>query len=65
MRVLISSNEFHKLFSTRLVTVKEQSPSLILSQVGKVLQFEESLKLDESFTIDIVALKSPGRGKSY
>lgn len=66
MRVMVTSSGFKKPLSTRLVSLKEQSSSLILSEIAKVIQSDEGLRLDESFTIDIVALKSPsGRGKSY
>ena len=66
MRVMVTSSGLQKPLSTRLVSLKEQSSSLILSEIAKVLQSDEGIRLDESFKIDIVALKSPtGRGKSY
>ena len=63
---MVTSSGFKKPLSTRLVSLKEQSSSLILSEIAKVLQSDEGIRLDENFTIDIVALKTPtGRGKSY
>jgi len=51
MRLMVSANNLIKPLSTRLVQVSEQNPSLILNEIGKVLQSEEELPLDESFTI--------------
>jgi len=64
MRVMVSADNLKKPLSTRLVPVSEQNPSLILGEIGYVLQSEEELSLDNSFTIDVVALKAPvGSGR--
>ena len=60
IRIMFTSDTLKKPLSTRLVTVQEQSSSL-MSEISKVLQGEENLQLDESFIVDVVTV---GRGKS-
>lgn len=59
MRIIVNSNHFKKPLSTRLVRVQEQTASLILNEISKVLQSQEEIPLDESFNIDVLALKMP------
>jgi len=67
MRVMVSADNLKKPLSTKLVPVGEQNPSLILNEIERVLQSEEELSLDRSFTIDVVSLKAPTghRRKSF
>lgn len=64
MRVLVTSSHFKKPLSTRLVTLNEQKPTLILSEISKVLQSDEEISLDSSFGVDVVTVKSPA-GSGY
>ena len=45
MRILVTSDNFKKPLSTRLVPLETQHPSLILSEISKVLQSEEEISL--------------------
>ena len=64
MRVLVTSSHLKIPLSTRLVTLNEQKPTLILSEISKVLQSDEEISLDSSFGVDVVAVKSPA-GSGY
>lgn len=64
MRILVTSDQLKKPLSTRLVTIDEQKPSLILSEISKVLQSDEEISLDSSFDIEVVAVKFPS-GSGY
>ena len=59
MRILVTSDKFKNPLSTRLVTLEEQKPSLILSEISRVLQSDEEIPLDSSFGIEVVSVKFP------
>ena len=64
LRLMLTSDSLKKPLSTRLVPVQEQTPSLMLAEISKVLQSEENISFDDTLTVDVVALKAPiGRGR--
>ena len=63
--VMINSKSLKSPISTRLLPAIQMTSTKILAEVSKVLQSNENIPLDESFTIDVVAIKQPtGSGKS-
>ena len=64
MRILVTSDKLKKPLSTRLVKLEEQKPSLILSEIAKVLQSEEDIPLDSSFNVEVVSVRIPS-GSGY
>ena len=64
MRIMVTSSALKSLISTRVVSSGDMSARQVLDQIGKVLQSNEEIPLDRSFTIGVVGLKSPrGSGK--
>ena len=65
MRVMVTSSALKSPISTRLLPSGDMSARKILAEISKVLQSNEDVPLDRSFSIDVVALKGPrGSGKS-
>ena len=64
MRVMVRSDALKTPISTRLLPMIQMTPTKVLAEVSKVLQSNEQIPLDQSFTIDIVAVRQPrGSGK--
>lgn len=57
--MMVRSNDLKSPISTRLLPVIQMSSSRVLSEITKVLQSNENIPLDQSFTIDIVAARHP------
>ena len=65
LRVMVRSDALKAPISTRLVPMIQISANKVLAEVTKVLQSNENIPLDQSFTIDIVAVQQPtGSGKT-
>ena len=55
---------FRTLISTKLLPSREITSPRILTEIGKVLQSNDEIPLDRSFTIDVVSIRAPrGSGK--
>ena len=55
---------FRTLISTKLLPSREITSPRILAEIGKVLQSNDEIPLDRSFTIDVVSIRAPrGSGK--
>ena len=64
MRVMISSTALKTPISTKLLPSREITSPRILTESGKVLQSNDEIPLDHSFTIDVVSTRAPrGSGK--
>jgi hypothetical protein len=62
---MITSDALKASISTRLLPAIQMTSNKVLSEVTKVLQSNENIPLDQSFVIDVAAMKSPtGSGKS-
>ena len=62
---MVRSSALKSLISTRLIPSVQMTSSKVLSEITKVLQSNEEIPLDKSFTIDITGVKAPtGSGKS-
>jgi ferredoxin len=65
LRVMIKSDALKAPISTRMIPAIQMTSNRVLSEVTKVLQSNENIPLNESFTIDLVAVRQPiGSGKS-
>ena len=65
IRVMVRSSALKSPISTRLIPSVQMTSSKVLSEITKVLQSNEEIPLDKSFTIDIIGVKAPtGSGKS-
>ena len=65
LRVMISSDALKTPISNRLIPAIQMTSNKILSEVTKVLQSNKNIPLDESFIIDLVAVRQPtGSGKT-
>ena len=64
MRVMISSTALKTPISTKLLPSRQITFPRILIEIGKVLQSNDEIPLDRSFTIDVVSIRTPrGSGK--
>ena len=64
IRVMVRSNALKTPISTRLLPAIQMTVNKVLAEVTKVLQSNEHVPLDQSFTVDVVAIKQPtGSGK--
>ena len=62
---MVRSSALKSPISTRLIPSVQMTSSKVLSEITKVLQSNEEIPLDKSFTIDIIGVKAPtGSGKS-
>ena len=62
--VMIRSAALKTPISTRLLPAIQMTSNKALAEVTKVLQSNEHIPLDQSFTVDVVAIKQPtGSGK--
>ena len=62
---MITSDALKASISTRLLPAIQMTSNKVLSEVTKVLKSNENSPLDQSFVIDVAAIKSPtGSGKS-
>ena len=62
---MIRSSALKAPISTRLIPSAQMTSSKVLGEITKVLQSNEEIPLDQSFTIDIIGVKAPtGSGKS-
>ena len=62
---MIKSDALKAPISTRMIPAIQMTSNRVLSEVTKVLQSNESIPLNEPFTIDLVAVRQPiGSGKS-
>ena len=59
IRVMVRSNALKSPISTRLLPVIQMTASRVLSEITKVLQSNENIPLDQTFTVDIVATRQP------
>lgn len=59
MRVMVRSDAPKTPISTRLIPMIQMNSDKVLAEITKVLQSNENIPLDESFTIDIVAARQP------
>ena len=65
LRVMIRSDVLKAPISTRLLPSLQMTAAKVMSEITKVLQSNENIPLDQSFVIDVVAIKSPtGSGKN-
>ena len=65
IRVMVRSSALKAPISTRLIPSAQMTSSKLLGEITKVLQSNEEISLDQSFTIDIIGVKAPtGSGKS-
>ena len=65
IRVMVRSSALKAPISTRLIPSAQMTSSKVLGEITKVLQSNEEIPLDQSFTIDIIGVKAPtGSGKS-
>ena len=56
---MVNSKSLKSPISTRLLRPIQVTSTKILAEVSKVLQSNENILLDESFTIDVVAVRQP------
>ena len=62
---MVRSSALKTPISTRLIPSVQMTSSKVLGEITKVLQSNEEMPLDQSFTIDIIGVKAPtGSGKS-
>ena len=59
MRIMLRSDALKSPISTRLIPMVEMNSDKVLTEITKVLQSNENIPLDRSFTIDIVAVRQP------
>ena len=59
MRVMVRPDALTSPISTRLLPVIQMTSQRVPSEVSKVLQSHENIQLDQSFTIDVVAVRQP------
>ena len=65
LRVMVKSDALKAPISTRLLPVIQLSANKVLAVVTKMLQSNKNIPLDQSFTIDIVAVRKPaGSGEN-
>ena len=65
IRVMVRSSALKAPISTRLIPSAQMTSSKVLGEITKVLQSNEEIPLDQSFTIDIIGVKAPtGSGRS-
>ena len=65
IRVMVRSSALKAPISTKLIPSAQMTSSKVLGEITKVLQSNEEIPLDQSFTIDIIGVKAPtGSGKS-
>ena len=65
LRVMIRLDVLKAPISTRLLPSLQMTAAKVMSEITKVLQSNENIPLDQSFVIDVVAIKSPtGSGKN-
>ena len=65
IRVMVRSSALKSPISTRLIPSVQMTSNKVLGEITKVLQSNEEIPLDQSFTIDIIGVKAPtGSGKS-
>ena len=65
IRVMVRSSALKSPISTRLIPSVQMTSSKVLGEITKVLQSNEEIPLDQSFTIDIIGVKAPtGSGRS-
>ena len=66
MRILIRSSELKSPISTQLLPAIQMTSNRVMSEITKVLQSNENIPLDQSFTVDVVAVRQPtGSGKKH
>ena len=59
IRVMVRSSALKAPISTRLIPSAQMTSSKVLGEITKVLQSNEEIPLDQSFTIDIIGVKAP------
>ena len=59
IRVMVRSSALKSPISTRLIPSVQMTSSKVLGEITKVLQSNEEIPLDKSFTIDIIGVKAP------
>ena len=65
IRVMVRSSALKAPNSTRLIPSAQMTSSKVLGEITKVLQSNDEIPLDKSFTIDIIGVKAPtGSGRS-
>ena len=65
IRVMVRSSALKAPISTRLIPSVQMTSNKVLGEITKILQSNEEIPLDQSFTIDIIGVKAPtGSGKS-
>ena len=65
IRVMVRSSSLKAPISTRLIPSAQMTSNKVLGEITKVLQSNEEIPLDQSFTIDIIGVKAPtGSGRS-
>ena len=66
MRIMIRSSELKSPISTQLLPAIQMTSNRVMSEITKVLQSNENIPLDQSFTVDVVAVRQPtGSGKKH
>ena len=61
---MVRSSALKSAISTRLIPSVQMTSNKVLGEITKVLESNEEISLDQSFTIDIISLKAPtGSGK--
>ena len=65
IRVMVRSSSLKEPISTRLIPSPQMTSNKVLGEITKVLQSNEEIPLDQSFTIGIIGVKAPmGSGRS-
>ena len=65
IRVMVRSSALKSPISTRLIPSVQMASNKVLGEITKVLESNEEIPLDQSFTVDIIGVKAPtGSGKS-
>ena len=66
IRVMVRSSALKSPISNRLIPSVQMTSSEVLNEITKVLQSNEKIPLDQSFTMDITGVKAPtGSRKSH
>ena len=65
MRIMIRLNALKSPISTTLLPVIQMTSSKLFTEVAKVLQSNDKIPLDQSFTIDLVAVRQPTGSDNY
>ena len=59
IRVMVRSSALKAPISTRLLPSIQMTSNKVLGEITKVLQSNEEIPLDQSFTVDIIGVKAP------